>query len=63
MQEDGTHKLSIYDPLNECNNVGGRKTDVDKLIRMFRTVDYGLRHSSGKNILEGLFNLNNIFLE
>lgn len=62
-QKDGTYKLSIYDPLNEHNNVGGRKTDVERLRQMFKTVDYGLRLASGKNILEGLFSLNNIFLK
>lgn len=60
-QENGLSRINIYDPLNEYNNVGGRKTDVNRLRQMFKAVDYGLRLASGKNILEYLFSLHNIF--
>lgn len=55
------HQFNIYDPLNNYNNVGGRKTDVNRLREMFRTADYGLRLAGGKNILEYMFSLHNIF--
>lgn len=53
--------MNIYDPLNASNNVGGRKTDVNRLREMLKVTDYGLRLSGGKNILEYLFSLPNIF--
>lgn len=49
--EDGIPKINIYDPLNEYNNVGGRKTDVNRLREMFKAADYGLRLATGRNIL------------
>ncbi len=53
--------MNIYDPLNPTNNVGGRRTDVGRLREMFRATDYGLRIVSGRNILDYIFNLHNIF--
>ena len=59
--EDGIPKINIIDPLNQYNNVGGRKTDVVKLREMFKAADYGLRLASGKNILQYLCELNILF--
>lgn len=56
-------KLNITDPLNESNNLGGRKTEIEKLRCMFRVVDYGLRMADGRDILGYLLSLHNSFKE
>lgn len=53
-EEQGVAKINIYDPLNEYNNVGGRKTDVNRLRDMFKATDYGLRLAGGRGILDYL---------
>ena len=49
IDEKGQYKkqLNLIDPLNSNNNVGGKKTDAEKLHNMFKIVDAALK-------LEGL---------
>lgn len=54
-------KFNIIDPLNPTNNLGGKKTEIEKLRAMFRTLIYGLGDAGGKDILGHLFSLGNIF--
>lgn len=54
--------MNILDPLNTTNNVGGRKTNINKLRDMLKITDYALRLASGKNILEYIFSLHNMYV-
>jgi len=55
------YKMNLFDPLNVYNNVGGRKTDVNKLIEMLKSTYYGIKLASGRNTLPYLFSMNRIF--
>lgn len=48
-------QLNIMDPLNPKNNIGGRKTDVEKLYSMFKIVDCALKLGEDGGFCDGGF--------
>ena len=56
-------RLNISDPLNESNNVGGKKTETERLREMFRITSFGLREAEGRDLLGYLFSLSNLLKE
>ena len=54
-------RLNLMDPLNPCNNMGGRQTDAELLHNMFRTVRYGFAQAQTEGeMLEYIFALHHL---
>jgi hypothetical protein len=60
--DDVVVKLHIYDPLNVKNNVGGKQTNTERLLQMFKTLNYHI-WLTPNNLLSYLFHCQKIFDE